>query len=58
MIMTKKSSKQQKQQQNTPPSPYHTPHLLIYGKVSELTSGGSGNANEGNNGTELNKKRS
>ena len=36
---------------------YTTPTLKVYGKLKDLTAGGSGNAFEGNNGTTDIKKR-
>lgn len=32
--------------------PYHSPHLLVYGSLGELTAGGTGKANEPQSGSE------
>lgn len=40
----------EQQVQHSKARPYNPPRLLVYGAVREITSGGSGKANEGNMG--------
>ena len=59
--MTQKTEEQRELQQNMPPRPYHSPRLLMYGRLQELTAGGSGSTQEqktGNGGCSQDPNRS